>query len=228
MSRPSPEKDSPQNRRTLLVAAVGIVVVGLLAFWIISQQGGGAGAGGAGGSGGSGSTGSNGTSGTGGGQGGGKVEIRIDPDDSTPVYERIEAVLQDKSISDAVASERLLAIAADSTADSGERLESLEHGLLLAPDGSLSGPLLEMMGDPDLPIEIADSLVDHLHDSSSEVQVRGCLEMVRHSSPQIQTEAMRLLAFALGAEEREGDLDYLLKAGSERLAGNDAEPPSDP
>lgn len=126
-----------------------------------------------------------------------RAEIRkVHPrrEGTSPVFAMVEAVLGDEKISDQQAAAQFRDIAQRSDVTETERLEALNHGLILNFQ-TFEG----FAHDPSLPAALAQKYFEELaNQSPSETfQINGYLDLLAHSDPDIRKQAADQLAMMI-------------------------------
>ena len=137
-----------------------------------------------------------------------------DPEAEGPRYPLVEQVLDDESITDEVAVQRLLEIVMNRGLSVGERLDAFAHGANLDMNAFRS-----IAAEPDLPLEIAEDFAMRLDDlpSGSASQIEGYLALLNHLDDGIREQAAEQLAFALEEESLAEDPAALQELAVRRL-----------
>ena len=127
----------------------------------------------------------------------------------------IDRILTNQALDDDDAARMLREIAEDQRVEPFVRKEAMEHGVLL----NLSG-FATMAADPELPEEMAEALFDAVRNYGDDMalQLRAFMDFLNHPSAEIREDAKDTLAFLLGDDLGEDDIETLKKKAAEKLA----------
>ena len=132
----------------------------------------------------------------------GRDSSRPAPPDAGQASAAVAAIVGDSSINDLTARNRLLALVNRPDSPLSERLEALEHVLLLTPDTD-STSLLPLASGARLPAEIRSRLIDDAHNRSGKPQLEILLALLETANTDQREEIRELLRFLLDEDHGE-------------------------
>jgi len=134
------------------------------------------------------------------------------PVGSSSGSERLDAILRDDTRDDAAVAVKLQDLAARKDVPLEERIDALEHAVLLTPDAQGEG-LVALARDPGLPPELASVLLSDFHNRPDPVRLAGAVALAKNNDASTRGEAMDLVRFLVTGNESEGnDVEILEKA----------------
>lgn len=127
----------------------------------------------------------------------------------------IDGILRNEALDEEEAAWMLRDIAEDQRVEPSVRKDAMEHGVLL--DLNVLAP---MAADPELPEEMAETLLDAVrnHGDNLPLQLRAYMDFLNHPFPEIQENAKDTLAFLLKDDLGADDVDTLKKKAAEKIA----------
>jgi hypothetical protein len=132
-----------------------------------------------------------------------------------PSFPRVEAIIEDNSLTDAQAAEKLQELVAQEDVASAEKQEALEHAIILSSD-ELGKGLVKLAGKPALAPELAEMLLADFHNRKDPDRLAGAVALAKNDDASVREEAMELLRFLMdeGEGEEGTDVEILEKAES--------------
>ena len=127
--------------------------------------------------------------------------------------EKIDVLLEDDTIPNEQAAEKLLEITLDASAPLPARLDALEHGLNLIEDEDFNNLIGNAMdqGKNELPADLMQAILDDTYNRSNIIQVTTALKVIQGQHSEIKEEAIELLEFQTEQEHGE-DINAWQKA----------------
>lgn len=139
-----------------------------------------------------------------------RVKARDDQQSSGSA--QLDAILRDTTRDDAAVAVKLQDMAGRKELPLEERIEALEHAVLLTPDGQGEG-LVALARDPALAPELASILLSDFHNRPDPVRLAGAVALAKNKDTATRGEAMDLVRFLVTGNESEGnDVEILEKA----------------
>ncbi|MFD0892172.1 hypothetical protein KBB96_12140 [Luteolibacter ambystomatis] len=137
---------------------------------------------------------------------------RVREDQQSSGSAQLDAILRDTTRDDAAVAVKLQDLAGRKDIPLEERIEALEHAVLLTPDGQGEG-LVALARDPALPPELASILLSDFHNRPDPVRLAGAVALAKNKDASTRGEAMDLVRFLVTGNESEGnDVEILEKA----------------
>lgn len=142
-----------------------------------------------------------------------------------PQFPLVDEILADDRVSIKEAAARLLQIVNNKDLSILEREEALAHGL------NLDFPaFMELVADPELPQPLAQRFFDEMlnHNEHRDLQVKTCVSLMDHENETMRQDAAEQLAFYIGLEERSDKPDELKQEAQAFLEDLAKRPPKQP